>query len=102
TGEACAALFAASPDAAWIGNPDSRFGFTALTTRACAYVGGQAVVDEIGRRRLARAAVVALGGMCLYGATEVLEIAPVTLAPTTSRLGATFGSPAYLGAALCL
>ena len=99
---AFASMFAADPVAAWLGTPDRRFGFTALTTLACAFVGGQAVVDEIGRRRLARAAVVALGGMCLYGATEVLEIAPVTLAPTTSRLGATFGSPAYLGAALCL
>ena len=39
--------------------------------------------------------------MCLYGATEVLEIAPVTSPPPRAPR-CDLGSPAYLGAALCL
>ena len=99
---AVTSLIADDPLAAWLGTPDRRFGFVALLTLAAAFVGGQAITDEKGRVLLSRAAIVALGGMTLYGIAESLGTVPVDLTTTTTRLGATFGSPAYLGAALCL
>ncbi|MFP3915487.1 MAG: O-antigen ligase family protein [Actinomycetota bacterium] len=95
-------LPALDPVSAWLGTPDRRLGTFALLTMAAAFVAGQGVEDEAGRRVLGRSAAVALAGMGIYGAAEALGAAPVELTTTTARLGSVFGSAAYLGAALCL
>lgn len=99
---AVTSVVAEDPLSAWLGTPDRRFGFVALSTLAAAFVTGQAVRDRAAAVLLGRAAVVALGGMAVYGVAEALGAAPVALTTTTSRIGSTFGSPAYLGAAACL
>lgn len=99
---ALTSLLADDALSAWLGTPDRRFGFVALATLACAYVSGQAVDDAHQRTLVARGVVVALLGMTLYGIFEFVGIDPVQLTTTTGRLGATYGSAAYLGAALAL
>lgn len=93
---------ALDPLAAWLGTPDRRFGMVALATMLMAFVAGQAVDDAAGRRTLGRWVVVALGAMTAYGVLEATGMSPLDLTTTTSRLGSTLGSPAYLGAAVCL
>lgn len=87
---------------AWLGTPDRRMGMVGLSTLAAAFLAGQAITDQSGRRLLARTGILALLGMAVYGAAEAVGWAAVELSTTTSRLGSTLGSPAYLGAALCL
>lgn len=99
---AVTSVFALEPLSAWLGTPDRRLGFVALATMAVAFLSGQAVVTEAHRRMLGRAAVVAQLGLGMYGAAEALGWSGLELTTTTTRLGSTFGSPAYLGAALAL
>lgn len=92
---------APEPLSAWLGTPDRRMGFVGIATMAAAYAAGQAV-DTFSRRRvIARAGAAAVLGMGGYGLAEVAGWA-IELDITTDRLGSTFGSPAYLGAALAL
>lgn len=95
-------LVALDPLSAWLGTPDRRMGMVGLSTIAAAFLAGQAITDQSGRRLLARAGILSLLGMGVYGAAEAIGWAAVDLSTTTSRLGSTLGSPAYLGAALCL
>lgn len=99
---AVTSLTALDPLAAWLGTPDRRFGMVALSTMAVAFLAGQDIDDATGRRTLGRWVVVALGTMSVYGLLEATGISPVDLTTTTTRLGSTLGSPAYLGAAVCL
>lgn len=99
---AVTSLTALDPLAAWLGTPDRRFGIVTLATMAVAFVAGQAVDDAAGRRILGRWVVAALLSMTAYGLLEATGMTPVDLTTTTSRLGSTLGSPAYLGAAVCL
>ncbi|HEX2153907.1 MAG TPA: O-antigen ligase family protein [Acidimicrobiia bacterium] len=93
---------ALDPLSSWIGTPDRRFGMVALLTMAAAYVAGQGVSSDPGRRLVGRSAVLALLGLTVYGLAEALGWAPVELSTTTNRIGSAYGSAAYLGAALCL
>lgn len=95
-------VVALDPLSAWLGTPDRRLGMVGLTTIAAAFLAGQAVTDHSGRRLLGRAGIVTLLGMTIYGAAEAVGWPAVDLTTTSSRLGSTLGSPAYLGAALCL
>ncbi len=95
-------IVALDPLSAWLGTPDRRFGMVALATMAVAFLAGQAVDDPAGRGVVSRWAVAALGLMSVYGVLEALGVPPVESTITTTRLGSTLGSPAYLGAALCL
>ena len=96
-----AAVFAVDPLHAWIGTPDRRFGWLAWVLCAVAFLAAQQSGGRADRRIVLRAAVVATAAMAGYA---VLEIAGIELAGVTSgeRLGGTFGSAAYLGAALAL
>ena len=97
---AVTSVVAEDPLSAWLGTP------TAVRVRgavdaAAAFVTGQAVrINRGGPPGAGR--VVALGGMAVCSVAEALGAAPVALTTTTSRIGSTFGSPAYLGAAACL
>jgi len=94
-------ITALEPRAAVLGTPDRRFGLIALATMAAAFVAGQGVDTSRRRRLIARTMTVTSIAMGIYGIAEALGIA-VELTTTTTRLGSTFGSPAYLGAALAL
>lgn len=99
---AVTSLTALDPLAAWLGTPDRRFGMVALATMLVAFVAGQAVEGATGRCTVGKWVVVALGAMTAYGVLEATGMSSVNLTTTTSRLGSTLGSPAYLGAAVCL
>lgn len=86
---------------AWLGTPNRRFGFLALVVTAAAFVAGQ-TLDGNGRRRLARSATVGLLALALLAGLEALGVGWLQSSLSTDRLGSTLGSPAYLGAALCL
>lgn len=87
---------------AWVGTPERHLGVLAWVLVALAFVAGQRVGADRGTRDLvARGMVVAGVGVGLAAATEALGAGPDVL-DAGSRLGATFGSPAYLGAACCL
>lgn len=94
-------ITALEPLAAVLGTPDRRFGLLALATMAAAFLAGQGVDTHRRRRVIARTVAVTTTAMGLYGIAEALGFA-VELTTTTTRLGSTFGAPAYLGAALAL
>lgn len=95
-------LFSLDPLSSWLGTPDRRLGVIALATMAAAYLAGQGVTTEVTRRFLGRWISIAVLVMGIYGLAEVLGWGAVDLTTTTSRIGSTFGSPAYLGAGLSL
>jgi O-antigen ligase/Flp pilus assembly protein TadD len=92
---------ALEPRAAVLGTPDRRLGLIALATMGAAFLAGQGVDTPRRRRLIARTMTVTSIGMGIYGLAEALG-SSVELTTTTTRLGSTFGSPAYLGAALAL
>lgn len=89
------------PLSAWLGTPDRRFGFVAVVTLAAAFVAGQSVTSWRHRRWVLRAVVGAVLIAAGYGVVEALGWG-IPLDAASGRLGATYGSAAYLGAALPL
>src|SRR5690606_38885307 len=73
-----------------------------MTTLFASYVGGMGVSTGGGRRLVARVAAVATSLAGVSGLLEVIGRPMVELTTTTDRISSTLGSPAYLGAALCL
>lgn len=99
---ALAAVLALDPLHAWIGTPDRHLGWLAWVLFAIAFVAGQNVVAERGVGTVLRGATIAglvIGG---YAILEVVGLEPVELAIPSGRLGGSFGSAAYLGAAAAL
>ena len=94
-------ITALEPLAAVLGTPDRRFGLLALATMAAAFLAGQGVDTAQRRRLIARTMCITTIAMGVYGIAEALGAA-MELTTTTTRLGSTFGAPAYLGAALAL
>ncbi len=96
-----AAVFAVDPLHAWIGTPDRRFGWLAWLCGAAVFLAAQQAAAATDRRIVLRGAVVAAAATAAYG---LLELGGVELAGVTSgdRIGGTFGSAAYLAAALTL
>ncbi len=94
-------ITALEPVSAFLGTPERRLGLVGVATMAAAYLAGQQIDRADGRRRIARTMAVTLVAMGGYGLAELAGL-DVKLTTTTDRLGATFGSPAYLGAALAL
>jgi O-antigen ligase len=95
---AVAAGFGVDPVFAWIGTPERHLGWvTWLLFAGCFVVGsqlsGRAEVDRVA------SGVVVAGA---YAAWELFVGQPVALSSVTARLGGTFGSAAYLGAAATL
>jgi Flp pilus assembly protein TadD len=85
---------------AWIGTPERHLGVLAWVLVAVAFVAGQSLgADD--RVLVARGVVVAGPGVGVAACVEAVGIGPDVL-DAGSRLGSTFGSPAYLGAASCL
>lgn len=87
---------------AWFGTPTRRFGVHAWLLCACAFAIGHQVVLKRQGELVHKAFVVAGLGLGLYGLLEALGAAPVELTQFPTRLGSTYGSPAYLGAASAL
>lgn len=102
TWAAVTSLVSLDPLSSWLGTPDRRLGFTALATMAAAYLGGQGVTTAEDRLFLGRWVSIGVVVMGLYGLAEALGLVPFDLTTTTSRIGSTFGSPAYLGAGVSL
>lgn len=99
---AITSVTALDPLSAWLGTPDRRMGVVGLATMAVAFVAGQAVDEPTRRRTVGRAVVLGLLAMTAYGTLDAIGSPPIDLTTTSGRLGSTFGSPAYLGAAVCL
>ena len=97
-----ASFVALDPVSAWLGTPDRRLGVIGMTTLFAAYVGGMGVSTGGGRRLVARVAALTTSLAGVSGLLEVIGRPMVELTTTTDRISSTLGSPAYLGAALCL
>ncbi len=99
---ALAALLGVDKFHAWFGTPTRRFGVHGWALCALAFAVGNQVVLKRQGQLVHKALIVAGLGLGLYGILEVANFAPVELAQFTNRLGSTYGSPAYLGAAAAL
>lgn len=87
---------------AWVGTPTRRFGVVAWVLCMFAFVLGHQIVLKRQGELVHKALIVAGLGLGVYAVGEALGAAPVELAQFSSRLGSTYGSPAYLGAATAL
>jgi O-antigen ligase len=96
-----AGLVAVDPFHTWIGTPDRHLGLLTYVLAAIGFFAAQQLGEPAARIPI-RAAVVALAGIGMYAALEALGTPPVDLSFAGGRLGGTFGSPAYLGAACAL
>lgn len=86
---------------AWTGTPERHFGVIAWVLCAVAFASGRALSHrEI--RLFAHAAAVVTGLVGAWAVAEALGWHPIALNGIGDRPGATFGSSAYLGAALAL
>lgn len=97
---AIAAAVGEDPLYAWIGTPERHLGVLTWGLVAVAFVVGQSTTHDDHRLVLGGVVVAALG----LGAMSILEALEWSLhtLDAGSRLGGTFGSPAYLGAAVAL
>jgi O-antigen ligase len=96
-----AAAFALDRVYAWTGTPERHFGVLAWLLCACTFVIGQAL-DAAEARLVAIAAAFATSVFGLWAVAETLGWRPFNLVGAGSRPVATFGSSAYLGAAVAL
>jgi hypothetical protein len=86
---------------AWTGTPERHFGVLAWFLCAGAFVTGQAL-DATEGRFVAAAGAIAASMFGLWAVAEALGWRPLDLVDAGSRPVATFGSSAYLGAAVAL
>ncbi len=94
------AVIGLDPRLAWLGTAERHLGLVAwLLFAACTIVGASLDRDEV--RWFVRGTVVAAALCGTYALIELLGESPIRLDLETDRLGATFGSAAYLGAAMC-
>jgi O-antigen ligase len=85
---------------ALIGTPERHLGLITLVLFGLAFLVGLNSLPE--RRTLTVGAVIALAGMGVYAAAELIGMEPVHLAVSSARVGGPLGSPAYLGAGVTL
>lgn len=83
---------------AWLGTPTRRFGVLTWVLCALGFLLGHQVVLKRQADLIHKAFTVAGLGLGLYALAEAMGIAPIDLQQFSSRLGSTYGSPAYLGA----
>jgi O-antigen ligase len=95
-------LAAQDPFYTWFGTPDRHLGLLAWILFAVLFFAGQSIAATDGPGFLLRAAVVAGALVAAVSLLEWMGTPVVELTDSSSRLGGPFGSPAYLGAALCL
>ena len=95
-------ITALDPLYTWIGTPDRHFGLAAWVLFGAMFLAGQSIAETEGTRWLHMAAVVAGLAIGIVAGLEWLGAPVVELTDASSRLGGPFGSPAYLGATLCL
>ena len=97
-----ASLSAEDPLYTWFGTPDRHLGLLAWAAFALLFLAGQSIATDHGIRVIQRAAVVAGILVAFVAGLESVGSPLIELTTNSSRLGGPFGSPAYLGAALCL
>ena len=95
-------ITALDPLYTWIGTPDRHLGLAAWVLFGAMFLAGQSIAETEGTRWLHMAAVVAGLAIGIVAGLEWLGAPVVELTDASSRLGGPFGSPAYLGATLCL
>ncbi len=98
-GAVCAAT-GLDPLYSWIGTPDRHLGWLTLLIFGLMFVVGQNLAKQ--SVVLARTATLATAGLTLYCFLELADLAPIDLVSESARVGGSFGSPAYLGAACAL
>src|SRR5690606_7689117 len=94
-------LFALDPRYAWIGTPERHFGALTWLISLVALAAGMALTQARDRTVLFGGVALAGIGVGAAGTAEALGWEPDVFA-VGSRLSATLGSPAYLGAAVAL
>ena len=98
---AIAAAFGRDPLYAWTGTPERHLGVWLWLLVLVAFIAGQALRPDDDGPRVHRGLLLAGTAVGAAGTIEALGLAPAPL-DAGSRLGATLGSPAFLGAAACL
>lgn len=98
---AVAAVGGADPWYAWTGTPERHLGVAAWLLVLIAFVAGQSLEPGRDGSPIAGGLLVAALGVGGLATLEALDVGPDVL-DAGGRLGAPFGSPAYLGAATCL
>ncbi|BAN01439.1 hypothetical protein YM304_11250 [Ilumatobacter coccineus YM16-304] len=88
---------------AWIGTPIRHLGVAAWWLFAVALCVGSAVARHRGDARQVQWGVVLAGAvLAAYAMWELVFGRPIDIDVSSDRLGGTYGSPAYLGAACCV
>ncbi len=88
---------------AWVGTPIRHLGVLAWVVFAAMFAVGRRVgADDDASGAAIRGTLVAGLLLGLYSTVELIAGAPVEFVSNSSRLGGSFGSAAYLGAACCL
>lgn len=98
---ALAAVVGRDPLYAWTGTPERHLGVATWLLFLAAFTSGGRLAEPAARVRVARWLVACGLGVGIYAVVERWW-EPITAIADTQRLGGTYGSAAFLGAALCL